>query len=224
MYPGHDGKPEHDFVALDEPPILPPDAQGRFFTLETTDLGSLTRGSPSPITACPSAKWKATFSRRTAVRVTVTAFIRSPWADLVHPETRFWNAGGVDVSLGAQGVRVRANSWQQLLSGGIAFETSTEVLTKPPSPANSDFPLYDNRQIALRAARGPEIVYVAEFEGNQRGVEPGISVELQGNEVGEVKEAHLKYDDAHHKLLTHVTFSIDPDRVSIAGMPKPAGQ
>src|ERR1700741_2672984 len=45
MNPGQDGKPQRNFVALDEPPILPPDAHGRFFTLESTDLGSLTRGS-----------------------------------------------------------------------------------------------------------------------------------------------------------------------------------
>jgi paraquat-inducible protein B len=223
MYPGHDGKSERSFVALDEPPILPPDAQGRFFTLESTDLGSLTRGSPISYHGVSVGEVEGYLLAQNGSSVTVTAFIRSPWADLVHPETRFWNAGGVDVSLGAQGVRVRANSWQQLLSGGIAFETSTEVLSKPPSPTDSDFPLYDNRQLALRAPRGPEIVYVAEFEGNQRGVAPGISVELQGNEVGEVKEAHLKYDEAHHKLVTHVTFSVDPERVSIAGMPKPPG-
>jgi paraquat-inducible protein B len=223
MYPGRDGKPEHNFVALDEPPILPPDAQGRFFTLESTDLGSLTRGSPISYHGVSVGEVEGFLLADNGSHVTVTAFVRSPWDKLVHPETRFWNAGGVDVSLGAQGVRVRANSWQQLLSGGIAFETSTEVLSKPPSPADADFPLYDNRERALRAPRGSEIVYVADFKGNQRGVEPGISVELEGNEVGEVKEAHLQYDEHEHALTTRVTFSVDPDRVNIQGMPKAAG-
>ena len=223
MYPGRDGKPERNFVALDEPPILPPDAQGRFFTLESVDLGSLTRGSPISYHGVSVGEVEGFLLADNGSHVTVTAFVRSPWDKLVHPETRFWNAGGVDVSLGAQGVRVRANSWQQLLSGGIAFETSTEVLSKPPSPADADFPLYDNRERALRAPRGSEIVYVADFKGNQRGVEPGISVELEGNEVGEVKEAHLQYDEHEHALATRVTFSVDPDRVSIQGMPKAAG-
>jgi paraquat-inducible protein B len=223
MVPGRDGKPERNFVALDEPPILPPDAQGRFFTLESVDLGSLTRGSPISYHGVSVGEVEGFLLADNGSHVTVTAFVRSPWDKLVHPETRFWNAGGVDVSLGAQGVRVRANSWQQLLSGGIAFETSTEVLSKPPSPADADFPLYDNRERALRAQRGSEIVYVADFKGNQRGVEPGISVELEGNEVGEVKEAHLQYDEHEHVLATRVTFSVDPDRVTIRGMPKAAG-
>ncbi len=223
MYPGRDGKSQRSFVALDEPPILPPDAHGRFFTLESTDLGSLTRGSPISYHGVSVGEVEGYLLADNGSHVTVTAFVRSPWDNLVHPETRFWNAGGVDVTLGAQGVRVRANSWQQLLSGGIAFETSTDVLSKPPSPADTDFQLYDNRQAALRAPRGQELVYVADFNGNQRGVEPGISVELDGGEVGEVKESHLKYDEPHHTLVTRVTFSVDPERVKIEGMPNAAG-
>jgi paraquat-inducible protein B len=223
MYPGRDGKPERNFVALDEPPILPPDAQGRFFTLESTDLGSLTRGSPISYHGVSVGEVEGFLLADNGSHVTVTAFVRSPWDKLVHPETRFWNAGGVDVSLGAEGIRVRANSWQQLLSGGIAFETSTTVLSKPSSPADADFPLYDNRQSALRAPRGSEIVYVADFMGNQRGVVPGSSVELEGNEVGEVKEAHLKFDDHEHTLVTRLTFSVDPARVNIEGMPNRVG-
>jgi paraquat-inducible protein B len=223
MYPGHDGKSQTSFVALDEPPILPPDVQGRSFTLQSPDLSSLTQGSPISYHGVSVGEVEGYKLAPDGTHVIVTAFIRSPWDDLVHPETRFWNAGGVDVSLGAQGVRVRANSWQQLLSGGIAFETATAVLAKPPSPAGAEFRLYDNRQLALRAPRGPEIIYVADFQGNQRGVEPGISVELQGNEVGEVKEAHLRYDEGHQTLVTQVTFSVDPGRVQIEDMPNPEG-
>jgi paraquat-inducible protein B len=223
MYPGRDGKSQRKFVALDEPPILPPDAQGRFFTLESTDLGSLTRGSPISYHGVSVGEVEGYLLADNGSHVTVTAFVRSPWDNLVHPETRFWNAGGVDVTLGAQGIRVRANSWQQLLSGGIAFETSTDVLSKQPSAADSDFQLYDNRQSALRAPRGPELVYVADFNGNQRGVEPGISVELDGDEVGEVKESHLRYDERQHTLVTRVTFSVDPERVKIEGMPNAGG-
>lgn len=223
MYPGRDGESQRHFVALDEPPILPPDARGTSFTLEAPDLGSLTRGSPISYQGVLVGEVEGYTLAADGSHVTVTAFVRAPWDGLVHPETRFWNAGGVDLSVGAQGVRVRANSWQQLLSGGVAFETPTTVLSNPPSPAGTDFPLYDNRQSALRAPRGPELVYAAEFEGNQRGLQPGIPVELDGLEVGEVKESHLRFDGHQHKLLTHVTFSVDPDRVQIQDMPPAKG-
>jgi paraquat-inducible protein B len=223
MYPGKDGDSKREFVALDEPPILSPDTPGHSFTLEAPDLGSLTRGSPISYSGVSVGEVEGYTLAKDGTHLTVTAFIRSPWDHLVHPETRFWNAGGVDLSIGAQGVRVRANSWAQLLSGGVAFETPRWVLTKPPSVEGADFKLYDNRQHALRTPRGPEVVFVADFEGNQRGLEPGISVDLAGNEIGEVQEAHLKYDDRHHKLLTQVTFAVDPDRVQIENMQRAAG-
>ena len=223
MYPGKDGDSKRHFVALDEPPILPPDTPGRSFTLEAPDLGSLTRGSTISYSGVSVGEVEGYRLAPDGTHVTVTAFIYAPWDDLVHPETRFWNAGGVDLTAGAQGIRVRANSWQQLLSGGIAFETPQWVLTAPPSPEGANFKLYENRQHALRTPRGPEVVYVADFEGNQRGVMPGISVELEGNEVGEVQEAHLKYDEHRHTLLTQVTFAVDPARMKIENLEKPAG-
>ncbi len=223
MYPGKDGDSKRNFVALDEPPILPPDTPGRSFTLQAPDLGSLSRGSAISYHGVSVGEVEGYTLAPDGSHVTVTAFIRAPWDDLVHPETRFWNAGGVDVTAGAQGIRVRANSWAQLLSGGIAFETPQSALTAQPSADGADFKLYDNRRHALRSPRGPEVVYVADFDGNQRGVEPGISVELAGNEIGEVQEAHLKYDDRRHTLVTQVTFAIDPDRVKIENLRKPAG-
>jgi paraquat-inducible protein B len=54
-------------------------------------------------------------------------------------------------------------------------------------------------------------------------VQPGISVELAGSEVGEVQEAHLKYDDHHHKLLTQVTFAVDSERMNIENLKGAAG-
>jgi paraquat-inducible protein B len=223
MYPGQDGDSKRHFVALDEPPIILPDTPGRSFTLEAPDLGSLTRGSPISYNGVSVGEVEGYTLAPDGTHVTVTAFIRAPWDDLVHPQTRFWNAGGVDLTAGAQGIRVRANSWQQLLSGGVAFETPLSVLTARPSEEGANFRLYDNRQHALRTPRGPEVVYVAEFEGNQRGVQPGVAVELEGNEVGEVQEAHLKYDARRHKLLTHVTFAVDPEQMKVEDLKGPGG-
>jgi paraquat-inducible protein B len=223
MYPGKDGAPKRDFVGMEEPPALPLDTPGRSFTLLTNDLGSLTRGSPISYQGINIGEVEDYKLRPGNQGVSVTAFIRSPHEDLVHPETRFWNAGGVDLTLGSQGLRIRANSWEQLLQGGIAFETPKEALSKTPSAAGSVFGLYDNQRAAERAPLGPTLVYVADFEGNQRGLGAGTPVELQGVEVGEVTQSHLRYDDHHHTLVTRGTFYIDPERVHIANMPRPAG-
>jgi len=221
MYPGKPSdESKRDFVGLDEPPALPPDTKGRTFTLLANDLGSLTRGSPISYNGINVGEVEDYQMRQNNNGVSVTAFIRSPYEALVHPETRFWNAGGVDLTLGSQGLRIRANSWEQLLSGGIAFATPTEVLEKPPSPADAVFGLYDNRRAADRAPQGPTLIYVADFLGNQRGLDIGTAVELQGIEVGEVTETHLAYDDHKHTLVTRTTFYVDPERVEILNLPR----
>lgn len=219
MYPGKTGEPQREFVGLDEPPILPPDTPGRTFRLLCADLGSLTQGSPISYRGVTVGEVEGYALRKDGQGVEVSAFIRAPHDQMVHPETRFWNAGGVDLTIGAQGVRLRANSWEQLLSGGVAFETPERVLPQAPSPADAIFSLYDNRRAAERAPIGPTLEYVADFPGNQRGLGTGTAVEMNGIEVGEIREAHLAYEPRHHTIVTRASFFLDPQRLQIHDMP-----
>ena len=189
MSPGRDGQAQRRFVALDEAPILAPDARGTSFTLEAPDLGSLTRGSPISYQGVLVGEVEGYMLATDGSHVTVTAFMRSPWDNLVHPETRFWNAGGVDCRWVRRVCACRANSWQQLFSGGIAFETSTTVLAKPPSPADADFPLYDNRQRLARAARPRDSLCGRNSRAISAASSPAFPWRCEGVEVGEVKES-----------------------------------
>jgi paraquat-inducible protein B len=158
MYPGRGGQPRRDFVGLASPPVVAPGTQGRSFTLLAPDLGSLTRGSPVTYRGIDVGVVTAFSLAADGHDVKVTAFISSPHDRLVHPGTRFWNAGGVAMTLGARGLQVRANSWQQLLAGGVAFDTPAKALASAPSPAGSVFELYDNEQSAHGAAGAPPLM------------------------------------------------------------------
>jgi paraquat-inducible protein B len=224
MLPGKtDGKETRAFQGLAEAPAVDPDSTGRSFTMTMADLGSLTRGSPISYHGVTVGEVERYAISDDGEGINVTAFIRSPWDRFVHPETRFWNAGGVDVSAGAQGVRIRANSWQQLLSGGIAFETPAEALNGTPSAAGSTFALYDNRRAALRDPRGEQLLYVTDFSGNLRGVDEGTAVELEGVEIGAVRDTRLSYDARKHTLSTLVTIAIDADSIQVENLPRAPG-
>jgi paraquat-inducible protein B len=223
MEPSRGTKSVDSFEGLDEQPLLQPNAAGRLFTVTAPDLGSLTRGSAISYRGLSVGEVEGFSLAPQGRQLTVTIFIRAPYDRLVHPETRFWNAGGVDVSVGAQGVRIRANSWQQLLSGGIAFETPDAALAGTPSPEGATFKLYDTEGAAQREPRGEQLVYVAGFSGNLRGVEPGDAVELQGVPVGTVRDSKLSYDARRKTLDTLVTIAVDPDRIAVLNMPAPNG-
>ena len=220
MYPGKGTKTLHEFVGLDTAPVLEADSRGRAFTMTAGDLGSLTRGSPISYRGVTVGEVSGYSIAPDGQHVNIIAFIREPYDRFVHPETRFWNAGGVDVSAGAQGVRIRANSWQQLLSGGIAFETPSTALTGAPSGAGATFALYDNRRAAMRDPRGEQLIYVADFSGNLRGVDEGTAVELEGMEVGTVRDARLSYDARRQTLTTLVTIALDPARLDVLNVPR----
>jgi paraquat-inducible protein B len=158
MYPGKDGQPRQRFVGLDNPPIVPPGSPGRYFTLRTADLSSLSDGSPVTYRGIDVGVVAAYALAADGHDVSVTTFIRAPHDRLVHPGTHFWNAGGVSMTLGASGLQLRANSWQQLLAGGVAFETPVAAMATAPSPGRSVFPLYENEQAAMGAPAGPPVL------------------------------------------------------------------
>jgi paraquat-inducible protein B len=158
MYPGRGGKPRRHFIGLNSPPIVAPGTLGRSFTLHTPDLSSLTRGSPVTYRGVDVGVVTNFALAPDGHDVRVTAFIDAPNDGLVHPGTRFWNAGGVAMTLGAQGLQLRANSWQQLLAGGVAFDTAPAARAGAPSPAGAVFRLYDNRQAAIGAPAAPPLL------------------------------------------------------------------
>jgi len=214
MYPG-DGQSETNFVGLDEPPPLQPDSPGHSFTLRAADLGSIAEGSPVSYRGVPVGEVEGFALDPTSKQIEIYAFVRAPYEHLVHPESRFWNSGGVDVSIGTQGLRFRAESWQQLLSGGVTFDTPDTALEGTPSNEGTVFRLYANQGDAFQDPRGPTLVYRVLFTGSSGNIGPGSSVELQGVEVGQVVEAQLQYDDTAQSTQTLVTLQIDPSRITL---------
>jgi paraquat-inducible protein B len=214
MYPG-DGAPQRSFTGLDDPPALTPDTPGRSFTLHTGDLGSLTGGSPISYRGVPVGEVEGFQLDPSGKQINVYAFVRAPYEKFVSSLTRFWNSGGIDLAVGAQGLRFRASSWQQLISGGVSFDAPDNATQATESAPGTAFPLYDNQYDAQREPRGGRLVYRVNFAGGAGDVGAGTSVQLQGTEIGQVTEARLQFDDARQSLITRVTLELDPSRVEI---------
>jgi len=219
MYPGH-GEEQREFTGLEEPPVLKPETPGRFFTLIAPDSGTLIPGSPITYRGLAVGEIEGATLETTGRQVEIYAFVRAPFDHLVHPESRFWNEGGIVVDAGSQGVRIRMSSWQQLIAGGVAFETPESVLAENPSPQDATFTLFDTRAEALRYPRSTPIFYRVEFTGNARGVEAGTPVELAGTAIGEVIESQLVFDPKGRTLRTIAKLALDPGVVEMQGVPR----
>jgi len=117
---GKSAKSKREFVALEVPPIVTEDVVGRFFTLKTPDLGSLNTGTPIYFRRLQVGEVASYVLDPDGRALSVKVFVRAPYDQYVTPNTRFWQASGVDVSLSADGLHVQTQSVLSVLIGGIA--------------------------------------------------------------------------------------------------------
>jgi paraquat-inducible protein B len=135
----------------------------------------------------------------------------------VRQGTYFWNASGLNVELGAQGVQVRVESLQALLSGGIAFDTPASDRAAKLAAANSPFTLYQDRTTASAAGYRDRIPFLVYFRGSVRGLAVGAPVELFGIQIGSVTTVNLEFDPNGSESRVAVGFEIQPERIMNAG-------
>jgi paraquat-inducible protein B len=130
----------------------------------------------------------------------------------VHENTHFWNASGVSVNVGAQGLHVELESLQALLSGGVAFETPVRVDT-PVSGPEREFKLYEDKAEADAAGFQRNIPMVTYFQSSVAGLARGSAVEVFGIQIGTVTDVHLVMEPGAKNVRARVTFELQPERV-----------
>src|SRR6266550_4412009 len=126
-----------DFVALAEPPVVTGDVPGRFFMLKTSTLGSLEYGTPIFFRRLQVGEVASYVLDDDGQGLTVKVFVKAPYDQYVTPNTRFWHASGIDLSLTASGLSVQTQSLVSILIGGIAFETPATGPVLPAAAADT---------------------------------------------------------------------------------------
>jgi paraquat-inducible protein B len=193
LQPGKSDKSQRNFIALEGPPFIA-EQPGRLFVLKAKDLGSLGIGAPiyyRRLTAGQVVKYDLAADGK---GVTITVYVNAPYDKYVTSETRFWNASGIDVSVGATGLEVRTEGLVALLAGGLAFDTPAFLDATEPAAANAVFTLHDDRATAMKQPEGDGRNYVLYFNETVRGLSVGAPVLLFGLPAGEVTEVGLALD------------------------------
>jgi paraquat-inducible protein B len=208
-------KEKSDFAALETPPVITGESPGRFFILKTLDLGSLDTGTPIYFRRLQVGKVASYELDRDGKFVTVKIFVRAPYDEYVNPNTRFWHASGIDLSLTANGLKVQTQSVLSIVIGGVAFETAPSALVLPPAEEDTVFTLYSNRSEAFNPPlRNPQ-TYQLIFKDSVRGLTPGAPVEFRGIPIGEVSDISAQIDLKTFEFLVPVTIRLDPQRLGV---------
>src|SRR5471030_944096 len=207
------GKPAHDFVGSQYPPILTTAIPSTTFILETKKLGAISLGSPIFYRGLDVGTVLGWDLGDMARHVSIQAFVRAPFDKYVHEDSQFWNASGVSFKLGASGVEIQMESIKALLLGGISFDTRPDTKA-PVGAAGQHFPLYANQEAAQSAGYGRLLNMVSNFSGSVAGLSPGAEVTLHGLKIGEVTDVGLMFDPRTDRIVAPVHYRIEGDRIA----------
>jgi paraquat-inducible protein B len=205
-----------NFTGLENPPPITYGEPGKRFMLNTPDLGSLDIGSPVYYRKIPVGQVVAYALNADGKGVNIEVFIHAPNDAYVTENTRFWNASGIDVNIGANGVAVKTESLSSFLVGGIAFRAPEYSPNDPPASEDKAFDLFEDQQTALAPPHGKAQYLSLRFDQALRGLKVDAPVEFLGVEFGKVVSINLDYDAKKRSFPVNVGILIYPQRLGTA--------
>jgi paraquat-inducible protein B len=206
---------ERRFVGLENPPALSHGPRGRELQLHAARAGSLAIGAPVYFRQFQVGRViDENLLPDGGTRVTV--FVDAPYDGFVKPVTRFWNASGIDVRLGADGLNVQTESLAAVLAGGLAFDDGPIEALFAADVTPGEFTLYKNETEAMAPPDGDPHYVRMRFSQALRGLEVGAPVEFVGVNIGSVVAVDLGYKRQDKSFPVIVTAKLYPRRMGQA--------
>ncbi|MDA8870461.1 MlaD family protein [Rhizobiaceae bacterium] len=187
---GEPGVPTDSFVALPIAPLAAANEEGTRIVLRTRAGGQLAAGAPVLTAGIEVGRIGQPVLSASGTTVTMEAFILKPYDARLTTSARFWDASGLSVNVGAEGLAVKVNSLAALLEGGVTFGT----------PVSGGEPVLDGhvydvfpteataRADAFEADTSTEIVASVLLDADVNGLGNGTVVRFRGVKVGEVED------------------------------------
>lgn len=200
------------FVGMETPPTVINGTPGKSFILHSDDLGSLEIGTPVYYRRIQVGRVASYKLDADGKGVTVQVFIDAPYDRFVSADTRFWNASGVDLSLGADGLKVKTQSLATVAAGGVAFATPGASGT--PAAELAQFTLAQDQQSAMAQSDGPPILLRMRFDQSLRGLVADAPVEFLGTNIGKVKAVYLDFKTDKQQFSVVVDALVYPQRLN----------
>jgi paraquat-inducible protein B len=207
---------QSEFVGLENPPPLTHGLLGKTVVLHAKDVGSLALEAPVYYRHFEVGHVIDRELEADGHGARVTVFIDAPYDRLVTRATRFWNASGIDFTLGADGMKLRTQSVASVLAGGVAFEAAPTAQEVAEVPSGTEFTLFDDLVAAMAPPDGEPHYVRMRFSQSLRGLSVGAPVDFVGVNIGQVFSLDLDYDAEHKSFPVIVTALIYPRRMGKA--------
>ena len=208
--------PRSEFKGLEEPPAVTHGAPGKSFSLHADDLGSLDLGSPVYFRRLQVGRVASYRLDKDGKGVTLQIFIDGPYDQFVTRSSRFWNASGLDVAIGANGLKVNTQSLAAVLAGGVAFQDPPGPHDATPAQEDDSYRLFSDKTAAMAPPDGPPHYIRMRFEQSLRGLAVDAPVEFLGINIGRVVSINMDYDAKTQRFPVTVGALVYPQRLGRA--------
>lgn len=213
---GNSKEAEDEFKGLELPPAVNHGAPGSSFILHSDDLGSLDIGSPVYYRRIQVGRVASYELDKDGKGVSLHIFVDGPNDKFVTRSSRFWNASGVDVSIGANGLKLNTQSLATVLAGGVAFQDPPGPHDSMPAAEDAAYKLFDDQAAAMAPPDGEPHYIRMRFEQSVRGLAVDAPVEFLGINIGKVVSVRLDYDEQKQRFPVLVGAVIYPQRLGAA--------
>lgn len=208
---------QSEFTGLEQPPLTDEDAPGLRLKLQAKQAGYVSVGSPVYYRQVKVGQIEAQRFLDNYDGVEFTVFVDDPHHEIIRNTTKFWNVSGINLSVDANGFKVRTPSIEGLAQGGVAFDIIQEYEFPSTVQDGHVFTLHESRDNAreemIRDVSTGAFQYVIYFDGSVRGLSPGAPVEFRGVQIGRVIDIKLVYDQASEFVQVPVYIELQPERV-----------
>ncbi len=187
--PSNEGKKSLQFKALKQPPPLAEESEGLRLNLRAKELSSLSVGSPVYYRRFKVGEVTGYSLASNGEYVDIQLYVNQEFASLIKQNTRFWNAGGIDISGNLPNLKVRTQSLLSMIQGGIAFYTPDWGEPGQPAADDDQYVLYSDYE---QAEAG--IPITIEFPLNVSLGQANTPILFHGFEVGRVQELDISED------------------------------
>ena len=207
------GSPQRHFVGLEEKPVVTADEAGKKITLIADKLGSVDTGSPVYYQGMLAGEILGHELANDRRSVYIYAFIKDPFDQLVRGNTRFWNVSGMEISMDADGFKIKTESIASMIFGGVAFETPESLERGTEDVDNLIFTLYQDHDSIRENAFTRKVNFILYFDSSVRGLSIGAPVEFKGIKIGSVLDIRLEYDSKSSSFRIPVLIEVEPERI-----------
>ncbi|MGO4699688.1 PqiB family protein [Dyella sp. 2RAB6] len=213
---GESKESRDEFTGLEEPPAVTHGAPGKTFKLHTDDLGSLDIGSPVYYRRIQVGRVVTYQLDKDGKGVSLQIFVDGPNDEFVSKSSRFWNASGVDVSVGADGIKLNTQSLATVLAGGVAFGAPLGPHDETPADQGAEFRLFGDQTTAMAPPDGEPRYIRMRFDQSLRGLKVDAPVEFLGVPFGRVVSINLDFDEKTQTFPVVVGAVVYPQRLGRA--------